>query len=223
MSLQITLDFLQQLSENNNKAWFDDHRKQYKEARDAFEDCLVHVIAGFGVVDSLPPLEPKDVMHRINRDIRFSKDKSPYNTKMSAILGPDGRKSEYGFYYIRIEPNGESIVSSGLKSPSSSQLQVFREAIDEDATPLREIIESVSFRATFGEVYGTQVKSAPRGFAKDHPEIDLLRFKEMMASRSFSDDEVAGDDFIEQVLDTCAALKPFRMHFDNLFGLRISS
>ena len=216
MSLQHTLDFLTALRENNNKEWFDAHRDEYEAARQAFIDMLGEVMMRFSEVDELPVLEANDLMFRINRDVRFSKDKSPYKSSMSALFGPDGRKSTSRYYYISIEPDGQSIVASGLKSPDKDTLKAVRDAIAEDAQPLRDIIEAASFVQMFGGLQGDQLKTAPRDYDKDHPDIDLLRYKELMASRTFSDADVARDDFADDVLATCRQLKPLTHYFHRI-------
>lgn len=216
MSLQPTLDFLAALRENNEKEWFDDHRDAYDEARAAFENLLAEVIAGFTQIDDFGMLSPKDTMFRINRDVRFSNDKSPYKTSMSALIGPQGRKSTSNYYYISVEPGDQSMVATGLKSPGAKMLKQVREAIAEDARPLREILADASFVAMFGALDGDQLKTAPKGFDKDHPDVDLLRYKEYMAQRAFTDEAVAQDDFAEQVLVTCRAAKPLTHYLHSL-------
>ncbi|NJM06041.1 DUF2461 domain-containing protein [Candidatus Gracilibacteria bacterium] len=220
MALHITLDFLRDLAANNNRKWFNDHRRQYEEARAAFEALIDAVLVGFDQVDDFRTMTAKDVIHRINRDVRFSADKSPYNTAMSAVIGPDGRKSLSRLYYIRLEPGDQTIIASGAISLSSEELQVIREAILQDAAPLRTLIEAETFQQQFGSLMGEQLKTAPRGFPKDHPNVDLLRYKEFMAQRRFIDDEVIGPDFGEQIIVTCQALKPLTMYFYELLGDR---
>lgn len=216
MSLQVTLNFLTQLRVNNNKEWFDTHRDDYEEARAAFIDVLGELMMRFSEVDQLPIFEAKDLMFRINRDVRFSKDKSPYKSSMSALFGPDGRKSTSCYYYISIEPDGHSMVASGLKSPDPKVLKTIRDAIAENAQPLRDIIEAGSFVRMFGGLQGDQLKTVPRDYDKDHPDVDLLRYKEFMASRHFSDVEIVHDDFVDEVLTTCRELKPLTHYFHHL-------
>jgi uncharacterized protein (TIGR02453 family) len=220
MSLHRTLDFLRDLAANNNREWFNDNRRRYEEARAAFEALIDAVFVGFDQVDTFRPMTAKDVIHRINRDVRFSADKSPYNTAMSAVIGPDGRKSLSRLYYIRLEPGDQTITASGAISLSAQELQDIREAIMQDAQPLRAITEAATFQQHFGSLIGEQLKTAPKGFPKDHPDIDLLRYKEFMAQRRFTDDDVVRPDFAEQIIVTCQALKPLTMYFYELLGDR---
>jgi uncharacterized protein (TIGR02453 family) len=221
MSLADTLAFLDELSSNNSKEWFEAHRAEYERARAAFEELVVQVLAQFARVEEIGPLEPKDAIHRIHRDVRFSKDKSPYTTQMSAVLGPDGRKSVNRAYYLRVAPGNQSLVSSGAFALTGPELQRIRQTLAADAQPLRAIVQSEGFRTTFGTLSGEQVKGAPNGFPKDHPAIDLLRYKEFLAVRSFTDGEVAQDDFAEQIIATCQAAQPLTSYFDQLLGVRV--
>jgi uncharacterized protein (TIGR02453 family) len=220
VSLRPTLAFLEALSVNNAKEWFDDNRGQYEQARQAFEQFVAAVLAQFHRIDDVGPLEPKELIHRINRDVRFSKDKSPYNTHMSALIGPNGRKSLGRAYYIRMAPGGRSLMASGATNLSGPELQTIRQQVAANPGPLRAIVEAASFQAFFGTVSGEQVKGAPSGFAKDHPAIDLLRYKEFLAEHPFSDETVAQDDFVERVLAVCEAARPLTRYFDELLGPR---
>ena len=221
MSLHITLEFLEELQNNNSKEWFEENRKQYKLARAAFESLIANVITQFHTVDDIDGLAPKDAMFRIHRDVRFSKDKSPYNTNMSALLGPDGRKSMGRSYYIRVAPGNESVVASGAIGLSGPELHKIREAIVADAQPLRAIINADTFKEVFGHLRGDQLKTAPKGFPKDHPDVDLLRFNSFMAEHHFADEEVVGDHFVENIIGTCHAAKPLTMYLDQLLGERV--
>ncbi|MBC8075052.1 MAG: DUF2461 domain-containing protein [Chloroflexales bacterium] len=221
MSLQVTLAFLEQLSANNEKQWFAEHRTQYEQAREAFENVIAEVIARFHAVDDLGSLAPKDAIHRIHRDVRFSKDKSPYNTAMSALIGPAGRKSLGRAYFIRVAPHNQSVASAGAIALSGPELQTVRQHLAEHAQPLRTIMAAAAFQCCFGTLRGAQVKGAPNGFPKDHPNIDLLRYKEFIAEHSFSDQDVLQDDFAAQVIAVCQVAKPLTLYFDALLGARV--
>src|SRR5579864_337629 len=125
MTQQIVLDYLGDLRQNNNKQWFEANRERYQMARTAFEDLIAELIMRFEPVDNLHGTTPRDCMFRINRDVRFSKDKSPYNTHMSAVLAQGGRKSQGRSYYLQIAP-GDSMVAGGLHSPTSQALEKVR-------------------------------------------------------------------------------------------------
>ena len=221
MSLQITLDFLTELSSNNNKPWFDAHRAHYDAARSAFEDAVAAILSQFDVVDELPAIDPKETIHRINRDVRFSNDKSPYNAAMSAVIGAEGKKSTGRVYYLRIEPGDRSVAASGVHDLTADELQKLRETIAEDARPLRTILTAPSFQQMFGSMAGEQLKTAPKGFAKDHPAIDLLRYKQFIAERPFADAQVAQPDFPDQAIAVFQAAKPLTLYLHDLLGVRV--
>src|SRR5687768_4439035 len=132
-NMKAVLDFLSDLRKHNEKAWFDEHRKQYETAKAEFEGLVSHLIGEIGEFDYLGNLAAKDCTMRIFRDVRFSKDKSPYRTNMAASIASGGRKSTRMGYYLHIQPNGQSMVAGGLYMPSSAQLAQFRDAIDQDA------------------------------------------------------------------------------------------
>ena len=146
--------------------------------------------------------------------MRFSKDKSPYNTNFSALIAPGGRKSTTQGYYISVGPQGASMVAGGLYSPTPAQLGRFREAVAADAAPFRGVLGAADFVATFGTVEDNRLKTAPRGYDRDHPQIDLLRLKQVVAWRRFADQEVLAPDFTTQVLAACGALRPFLRYLD---------
>jgi uncharacterized protein (TIGR02453 family) len=221
MSLQVTLDFLTQLSQNNDKGWFDDHRQKYEDARAAFEALVVDVLGRFSAVDEFPLPDVREMVFRINRDVRFSADKSPYKTHMSALIGPEGRNSLGRAYYLHVAPGGQSLAGSGVYALSDEELLKVRATIVEDSRPLRAIIEDAGFQQMFGGLSGDQVKTAPRGYAKDHPDIDLLRYKEFIAQHPFPDEAVVQADFPERVIAVFQVAKPLTMYFHDLLGVRV--
>lgn len=212
-SLRATLTFLQDLGANNNKQWFDRNRTRYDTARRAFEEFITDLILNFGAIEDLSGVTAKDCMFRINRDIRFSPDKTPYKTSMSAVVGRGGRKFSGRSYYVHIEPGGKSIVAGGLYSPSSAELEKVRRTIAEDSRPFKKIIQAKPFVSHFGTVSGETLKTAPQGYPKDHPDIDLLRHKQFVVEHNFSDAQVLSPDFSSQILENCLALKPFVGYF----------
>jgi uncharacterized protein (TIGR02453 family) len=214
VSLQYTLAFLAELRENNNKAWFDEHRSWYKQARSAFEQVVGDVISQLTMIEELGNISPKDCMFRINRDVRFSKDKSPYNTAMSASIGPGGRHGEGHSYFLHIAP-GDSFVGSGLFEPDKAVLDNVRQHIALDAHPLRTIIGSATFVTYFGAMHGDTLKTAPVGYDRNHPAVDLLRYKQFLAVHKFSDDDVIEPEFGAKVVAVCVAMRPFLDYLDS--------
>lgn len=206
--LKSVLDFLSALAANNRRDWFAEHKGTYEGARQTFEEFIEEMIRRLSAFEDLSGLEARDCILRIYRDTRFSKDKTPYNTSMTALIAPGGRKSGRLGFGLRLAPN-DSGAAGGLWSPSSEQLSAFRSAVDRDGRTFSRIIEAPEFVRIFGGVQGEKLKTAPQGYAKDHPAIELLRLKEVYAVRAFTDQAVLRDDFADQLVETYLAMKPF--------------
>jgi len=216
-NLAKAFSFLEDLKFNNNREWFNANRKRYDEARGAAEALGAEIISQFKPVEDLDKTAAKDCFYRINRDIRFSKDKSPYKTNFGALIGKGGRKATGRSYYVNIEP-GECFVAAGVYDPSPEVLKGIREAIALDPAKLRKIIEHPDFVRYFGAVRGETLKTAPKGYAADHPAIDLLKRKQFLAVHSMRDEEMLRDDAAAHIIEVCKALKPFEGYFEGLRG-----
>jgi uncharacterized protein (TIGR02453 family) len=214
-NLQPALTFLEDLKFNNNREWFNDNRKRYDEARSAFEALVNEVIAQFKPVEDLGQLAAKDCIFRINRDVRFSRDKSPYKTNLGALIGVGGRKAPGRTYYINLEA-GESFIAGGVYSPEPDTLKRIRADIATNPDKLRRIIKNRNFTHFFGAVRGEQLKGAPKGYASDHEAIDLLRYKQFLAMHQLTDADVLKDDLAAHIVVVCGALKPFEGYFASL-------
>jgi len=209
VELKPVLDFLSDLKKHNNKAWFEKNRSAYETAKGNFETLVYQLIGEYGKTEDLGGITAKDCVMRIYRDTRFSKDKSPYKTNMSASIAPGGKKSTSLGYHLHIQPHGETIIAGGLYMPTPEQLARFREAIDRDATPLKAITNNKEFKNYFGALEGEKVKTVPQGYGRDHPEIELLRFKQVVVVHHLSDEIVLAPDFGAHVIKTFKAMKPF--------------
>ena len=208
-NLRDTLVFLSDLRGNNNKQWFDQNRKRYEVAKDRFEVFVTDLISDFGAVEDLGSLSAKDCIYRINRDIRFSRDKTPYKPNMGAVIGRGGRKTIGRSYYVHIEPDGHSLIASGLYMPSSEELDKMRRSIANDSAKFKRIIQKAVFKRYFGGLEGEKLKTAPQGYPKDHPDIELLRFKQYLVSHSLSDQEVLSPDLTTSLVEMFKVMKPF--------------
>jgi uncharacterized protein (TIGR02453 family) len=217
-NLHHTLDFLRDLRNNNERTWFNANKKRYEQARAAFESIVSEVIGRFDGIDDLGGITAGDAMFRINRDVRFSPDKSPYKTAMGALLGTEGRKSTGRSYYLQIQPDGGSLLAGGLYAAMPDQLAAMRQAIAADARPLQEILAAPDFVKYFKTMDGEQVKTTPKGYSKDHPAIDLLRYKQFMATHPLTDEQVTGGDLVDHVLDVYRAMKPFVTYLYDVLG-----
>ena len=203
------LSFLSDLKENNNREWFESNKSRYKNAYDHFLELVREVIGVIGQFDEqIAHLEPKKCAYRIYRDIRFSKDKTPYKTHFGAEMAPGGRRSGLAGYYIHLQP-GESIIAGGIWHPVAENLIKIRQEIDYNGSVLKEIIGSKRFIQIYGEVRGDKLKKAPKGYTPDHPDIELLKFKDFLAYTSISDSVVKSKKYVETVTDYLKVLKPF--------------
>jgi uncharacterized protein (TIGR02453 family) len=213
VDLQPILSFLKALETNNDREWFKAHRTEYDLARARFEEFVAVLIGELSHTEPLGNLDPKDCIFRIHRDLRFSKDKTPYKTHFGGYIAPGGRQSRRMGFYVHIEI-GESMFAGGMHHPESKQLAAFRAAIDRDASAFKSIISEKSFQTTFGEVEGDKLKTMPRGYPKDHPEAELLRYKSIVAVRNITDDQVVSGDIVRLAVETHAAMKPFLSYLD---------
>jgi uncharacterized protein (TIGR02453 family) len=213
--LQHTLSFLEDLRFNNRRDWFEANRKRYEAARAAAESLVTEILAQFKPVEDVGATAAKDCFFRLNRDVRFSKDKSPYKTNFGIVLGKGGRKTTGRSYYLNLEPGG-TFIAAGIYDPSPEQLKQIRAAIAEDPTKLRKIINAKDFQQYFGGLKGDALKTAPKGYAADHPAIDLLKYKQFLAMHDVTDAEVLADDFAAHVVSVCKALKPLESYFETL-------
>ena len=195
--------FLKQLKANNDRDWFNANKPTYQEAYDNFKSFANSLHDLMSMHDEIERMR----VHRIYRDVRFSKDKTPYKSHFSGGF-VRATKWRRGGYYFHIEP-GASFVGGGFWGPVSDDLKRIRLELAVDAEPLRKIINSAEFINTFGSLQGDQLKTAPSGYPKDHPNIDLLRYKQFLVSHSFSDEEVLADDFAQKVSGVFQQMRPF--------------
>ena len=209
VNMQTVLSFLSDLQTHNDKAWFNQHRDAYDAAREEFEALVSQLIGDIGRFDDLTGLAARECIMRIYRDVRFSKDKSPFRTSMAASITRGGKWSTRLGYYLNIQPGGESFVGGGLYQPDPAWLARFREAISYNSAPFKAILNAPKFKRRFGTVQGDAVKTAPQGYPKDHPEIELLRQKDVLAMHNLADEAVLATDFSKHVVDVCKAMKPF--------------
>jgi uncharacterized protein (TIGR02453 family) len=213
-----TLKFLSQLKKNNNKSWFDAHRIQYEAARTDFSNFIQLVIEALQKSDpTLTGLTAKDCLFRINRDIRFSKDKSPYKTNFGAIIKKGGRKSIYAGYYFHCSP-GESFAGGGLWIPEASELKKVRQEIDYNTKEFQKIINDKSFKRIYRDLYQNddiKLSTVPKGYASTHPAIEYLKLKSFIAETSFKDEELLKSGLHKKTLAAFQALQPLIEFLNN--------
>ena len=201
-------EFLKELGLNNNREWFTENKKRYEANLKnivVFADAL---LAKMNEHDVLETPTGKKSLFRIYRDVRFSKDKSPYKTHWSGSFRR-ATQLRRGGYYFHIQPGNQSFIGGGFWEPNKEDLQRIREEIAADPSEMRQILSNPNFIKTFGALQGEQLKTAPKGFDKEHPAIDLLRYKQFIFSRNFTDKEVLQPNFLEQANQTFQHMRPF--------------
>ena len=207
-----TFHFLKDLKENNNRDWFLENKPRFEEAKKEFEvfiDALIVEVSKFD--GSIGHHTAKECIFRIYRDVRFSKDKSPYKTHFGAHITSAAKKSEIhsrAGYYIHIGP-GESMLAGGAYLPQGDWLKAIRQEISYNADDLKKILNEEKFKTYFTEMEGEKLKRAPKGYEPDHPEIELLKYKSFLATNKVSDKEVISNDFLKHGANVFKALHPF--------------
>ncbi len=217
MLQKTTLQFLTDLAANNNRDWFTTHRKRYESARADLEQLVGVLLQETAQFQDLGNAQVKDCIFRINRDVRFSKNKAPYKNHLSAAIGPGGRNSGRIDYYLHIQPGGASFLGGGMWETLPGQLAKFRQEVDYNAHELKQIIENPDFRAFFPEIWGETLKTAPKGYPKEHPEIELLRRKQLFFMHPFSDQELESAELVPAVMKGIRLLKPYTDFLNYIF------
>ena len=206
-NLQSVFEFLNELRQNNDRIWFANHKSQYEAAHQSmigFADALLYEMNKH---DNIETVSGKRSLYRIYRDVRFSKVKLPYKTSWSGSFKRASSALRGGYYY-HLEP-GNSFIAGGFWGPNSNDLKHLRKQIEQDDEFVRSVVESKETKSYFGSLIGDQVKTAPKGFAKDHPSIDLLRYKQYILKHPFTDKEVLKKDFHLKLSDGFQQLRPF--------------
>lgn len=218
MELKPILSFLKDLEKNNNRDWFQEHKKTYDASKKTVLELIQNLINEIAKFDpSLDGIEAKSCLFRINRDVRFSKDKSPYKTNFGALMGSAGKKTEGTGYYLHIKP-GQNFIGGGIYMPQPERLAAIRQEIDYNPDSLIKLINSKDFKDTFGEIQGDALKTAPKGYPKDHPNIELLRFKSYYVMKEFNDQEVVSADFFNHAIQTFKKAYKFNQYLDQAMG-----
>lgn len=201
-----SLTFLKDLKKNNTREWMADHKSQYQDSEKVLKDLYATIKTGLNETDDIEKLK----VFRINRDIRFSKDKTPYNVHRSASFSRAGAHRRGG-YYLRIEPGNKSVIAGGFFNPEKEDLKRIRTEFHLDASEIRDILNDSAFAKAFPNGFETTnaVKTAPRDFDKNDPNIDLIKLKSFVVRREFTDREVMQSDFSETVVSHYKLLRPY--------------
>ena len=213
-----SFQFLKDLQKNNNRDWFAEHKPDFTKAQNNAKALYAAVRENLEQHDEIEKFK----LFRIYRDVRFSKDKTPYKAHFAGSFSRLGKHLRGG-YYLRIRP-GESFLAGGFWEPNKDDLFRIRKEIEMDASEIRGILNDPNYKKHFGGTFDSfsELKSAPRGFDKDHPDVDLLRKKGFIAVKNFSDKEVLAPDFLKNVDESFQALRPFFDLFSDILTTNLN-
>ncbi len=212
MIQQATLQFLKSLKKNNKKEWFDANRSKYDSAKKNIEELTAGIISRLSKTDeSIAQLQPKECMFRINRDVRFSKNKAPYKTNMGVYFSKGGKKGVQAGYYFHVEP-GASFIAGGLWMPMAPELKKIRQEIDYNWDDFSKIVQEKKFKSAFGNLDRSDeytLSRPPKGYDEENPAIEYLKLKSLIATRKLTDAELASKDVIKNVVAHFEKMRAF--------------
>jgi uncharacterized protein (TIGR02453 family) len=218
MQLKPLYSFLADLADHNQRDWFNDHKNTYQQLRTQFEDDVEYWFQELRLLDrELAGSEGRKSIFRLNRDIRFSHNKAPYKTHFSAYFtASPGKDVDAPAYYVQIGPRGQTLVAGGFYQPDKTQLAAIRREIDFDPDAFRDLLADVNFQYFFPDLGGEPLKRPPRGYTKNHLDIDLLMYKNYIVTHPLSDEEALSQpDFRAYVLAAFKELVPFCQYLRN--------
>jgi uncharacterized protein (TIGR02453 family) len=208
MLQESTLQFLQKLAKNNNKVWFDKNRDAYQAAKADFEVFVTKILEQLAGIDPLfAEQRAKDCIFRIFRDVRFSKDKSPYKPNFGAYFNKGGRKAHGAGYYIHLEP-GKTFVGGGLWMPEGPMLKAVRQEIDYNFPEFKKIVGNAKFKKLFSKIEGEQLKTVPQGYTADNPAIDYLKMKSYVVTTKMADKDITSKTFGAKCMNVFTTMNP---------------
>jgi uncharacterized protein (TIGR02453 family) len=207
-----TLQFLTKLKKNNSREWFNEHRNDYDAAKENFIELVNQILAQAGQFDQdIAVLSYKDCIFRINRDVRFSKNKDPYKNNMAAYFVKGGKKSWLAGYYFHCEPGGKSFIGGGLYGGEPDQIKKVRQEIDYNWEEFKGILQNKKFKQTFGDLSreeGMSLIREPKGYEKDNPAIDYIKLKNFIVSVPVTDEELTDKKIIKKIITCFATMQP---------------
>jgi len=207
--MQKILEFLKALEENNSREWYHANKAYYKEAYNQFALFVNMVITELGRIDPAIAGQSADKsIFRLFRDTRFNRNRPPLKTNFGAAIAEGGRKSPYPSYYIHIEP-GNSFIGGGVYCPQSDILKAIRTYLLDHADRLQQVLSDEDFKQYFKTISGEKLKTQPRGFPREHPNIDFTRYKSYIVGHFVTDQEVLGPGFFQHTLNAFSQLKRF--------------
>ena len=217
MLSKISVEFLKDLEKNNNREWFQANKSRFEAAKSEFLVLVSGLIGEMNNIDpEIGPVNPKDTVFRIYRDVRFSKNKSPYKNNMGTHLIKGGKKSGNAGYYFHLEP-GASFAGGGIWQPMPDKLKIIRNEIYDNIDEFKSIIGDKNFKTTFGEISGDRLKTPPKGFPKDFPDIDLLKFKSFTVFKNIPDNMLLSKNLTSEISAIFKQMYPFNRFINFAF------
>ena len=218
--METTLHFLKKLKINNNREWFDSNKTEYLASKEIFEEFVSELIKGINKFDKKVSLDlkPKDCTFRIYKDVRFTKDKTPYKNNMSASINPGGKKSNIPGYYFHLEPDA-CFLAGGVYMPMPDVLKAIRQEIDYNPLPLINVLKSASFKKEFnGLDEEDKLKNPPKGFNKDHAHSEILKNRHFIVSQKFENKDILKKEGLSKTLNSFKAMYPFLDYLRKAIG-----
>jgi uncharacterized protein (TIGR02453 family) len=206
-----TLRFLRDLAKNNTRDWFEQNRDRFENAKSDFDAFIAKLLKELSKIDpTLGGLEVKDCVFRIYRDVRFSKNKTPYKVNFSASIKSGGRKSNKCGFYIQVEPKGDwgSFLAGGYWMPEAPVLRLLRQEVEYNTDEFKKIIGNRNFKKWFNELEDHKLKKAPKGVDPEHPDMELLKYTSFIATHALTDKEILSDDFLKICVNGYKSMKP---------------
>ncbi|CAN5206432.1 DUF2461 domain-containing protein [soil metagenome] len=209
MDLSYILSFLQKLAKHNDRVWFEKNKNTYLQSKDYFELFVSKFLEELILFNpEFAALNPKKLAFRIYRDVRFSKDKSPYKNNMGAGFSPNGKLVQEPGYYLHIQP-GKSFIAGGMYMPDAPLLAKIRQEIDYNGDKLEKVLADKKFKKWFGALETEyKLKTMPKGYAIDNPRIELLKNRSFIVSHDFTDAQVKDKKFLKQIVEAAKVMKP---------------
>ncbi|NNE76825.1 MAG: DUF2461 domain-containing protein [Pricia sp.] len=198
-----TLYFLDKLKANNTREWFSEHKKEFKQHEEDVKNFFRLIMDNLRKHDEIEKMK----MFRIYRDVRFSADKTPYKSHFAGSFARAGSRLRGG-YYVRIKP-GETFIATGFWDPNKEDLLRIRKEFVQDASKMRAIINEKSFKKIWGDLQGDAVKTAPKGFDREHENIDLIKRKQFIFVRNFTDEALLAPNIVDEIDRSFRAIRPY--------------
>ncbi|MBL0099359.1 MAG: DUF2461 domain-containing protein [Saprospiraceae bacterium] len=218
MLQQETIGFLKELRQNNNKEWFDQNRKRYEKVKADYLGLAGRLLEAMQKEDpTLDGVTAKECIFRINRDIRFSNDKTPYKTNLGIALHPGGKKFNMAAYYIHIEPDGQSFAGGGIWMPDKALLSKIRKELHYFYSDFQEVLANPGFKKTFKDLdieEGQKLSRPPKGYEANDPAIEYLKLKSFTASAPIAGELLTSVKLVPHIMDVLKNIKPL-IHFIN--------